>query len=144
MRSARAILLGREQPAVQRRDAHDREVAVSDLANRHRDRLADAGEVLACVADGRHHGEGFILIAPILVVGIGDGDRFRVLLEGFTDEQDAVRLLSRVGDRAEQHGMDHAEDRRIRPNAERDRQDRNDSEAGMPPHGAQGAPDILP
>src|ERR1044072_3806905 len=76
----------------------------------------DRAEAAALGTEIEHVGQRFTLA------------RIRTTLSRAPDIYELLRM--RIGQGAQQHGIDHAEDRAVGANAERERRDRNDAEAG--------------
>src|ERR1700760_1126710 len=87
---------------------------------------ANAGEAEIVTARGGHGREGVVLLLPILKVRIRDRAAIEVRLALVQDDQ---LLRMRKRQRVEQHPIYDGEDRRVRANAQRQRQHGDDGEA---------------
>src|SRR5262249_42564605 len=81
-------------------------------------RVAVAGEIHAQLLPRRHAGEG-ARVAPI-VLEVQDGHRLRAAV-GAGDLEVVQRVRVAVGEGAQEHGVDHAEDGRARADAQAER-----------------------
>ncbi len=135
-RGLRAIVGRTEQPAQHRPEPHHLEVRAADDTGAYDAGLAEAdhrelddGEV-AERADGLH---ALLEIAELRhrEVGVLDLDARRALAD--VDQT----ILIAIGKRAEQHAANHAEDRGVRADSERQGDDDGDGESLDPGEGAQ-------
>ena len=90
-----------------------------------------------------HGGQGLersVLVAPVDIVRPGHrhaGEQLGLLVQ----KDEAVGVA--VRQRAQEDGVDRAEDRRVRPDAERQREDSHQGEAGVLDEHPQGEAQIL-
>ena len=89
-------------------------------------RLAGASERENVLAKSRYGGKRVVHPSPVEEIGIGNRRMLEVGL-AFIERHEPFRLL--VPERRKQHGIHHAEDSRIRADAQRERENRNDCEA---------------
>ena len=89
--------------------------------------LGDTGKIEADVVDDGHGGEGTALLAPIEKIGIGNGN-VADLFVGFAHEDELRGVFERQ--RAEEDGVDDAEDGGIGADAESESEDGDGGEAG--------------
>ncbi len=89
----------------------------------------------------RHRLEAPALLAPVEEVRRGDMHLLPVLVQ-FPDADDSIRFG--VGERFEQNRIHHAEDRAVRPDSQRERENRDGGEPGIPGERATGVAQILP
>ena len=145
--AARRVLRRQEAPAQRGRDAERREQAGrNDGALRVRGRLAVVGER---EVGRRKSGDPFqrrVPRAPVGEVRVGNRSRgvppgFRVALVPFRNRDEPLRVRERQ--RAQEHGVDHAEHGRVRPDAQRQRQRGDEREHGLPGQRAQAVAKIL-
>ena len=86
--------------------------------------------------------ENLIALEPIQVIRIGHCARIRCLtLDDSQYLHEAVRFIERES--TPHHGVDHAEDRRVRTDPERQRQQRDRGKPGTPGNEAQGTSGVL-
>ena len=120
------VVFGREPAAERRLDAEQREVVAGDHLRRDLLRLGPAAPVQLREGERRHPGEHLVLVAEVLVVEMRERQVARVALVEHEDRHQPVRLGH--GHRLQQDDVDHAEDRGVRADAEREGERRDDGE----------------
>src|SRR5262245_3386501 len=121
---------GEKPPSHDRFDAEQWKEAGGYSGGRDLPRLAVAGQIEGARFDRGHLLKDLILRPPISVVArsrayMKEADERRL----FPNHHQSVRLAIRR--RLEQNGIDHTENSRVRADAERQRQNRHNSEAGI-------------
>ena len=130
----RLFLLGGKPTAVRYRNTQKGEEVGRDARAAKPFRLAIAGQIAFPGPQGAHRREGRICFAP-LEVGLDRHRQARELAAALRyhhlDAVDLVRLGIRK--RLQQDGIDDAEDRRVRADPERERDDRSRRKSGLLP-----------
>ena len=133
--AVRQILTLREGAPRDWRHAEDLEVVRRDPKRLHGlGRIARADVHRKCAEIVQGHGVEHIVLPPRHVLG----DRIRIADTGVKlapELHDPVGL--RIGQRLEEHGVDHREDRGVGADAEGQRRQRNGGERGVPTHRTQ-------
>ena len=129
LRAVRFRILRRERAADYRQDAQCGERPIGDRDRAHLFRRLFPGDGYGILAPDSHIRKGPILFAEDEVVGRGERDLFEVDIGRCLPEGDQ-RLWFRIGQRFEKDAIDHAEDGAISADADRDREDRHQSEHG--------------
>jgi hypothetical protein len=138
--AARSLLVRAEAAAEPRPDAHHLEEVGRDDHALAPLRLLALPQVEVDAAHGRHAGEDAVLRAQVDEVGRRHAaDRASPL--GPDDHQ---ALVVEERQRTQQHGVDHVEDRDVRADAERKREDGDRAEAGVAAQHAQREGGVLP
>ena len=140
------VLLASEWPAQQRLDAEGREQtprADGALDSFRHEAALGATQVELILAFGGHRREAVALRLPVQEIGECCGTRSSAFLYygPFKQQDQLVRL--RVRQVLEQRCIDDAEDARIRSNAERQREERDQHKARRFPERAPGITDVL-
>jgi hypothetical protein len=139
-RPAGAVLFGPEDAPACRADAENGKDVGGHEARPDALGCVAAGEIAAAGGE-RAHALERAAQRPV----VGDlrlrQPRRRPPLPVVPDHHHPLRL--RVRERAEEDAVDDAEDRRVRPDAQRQRQHRHGREAGAPTEGAPGVADVL-
>ncbi len=142
------LLLRSERAADDRLLAERREDARGDLAPVDTLRLArGAARALSAAQDevrpvvAHQRLEDAVLVPHVLEVRDGEA-HLRHLLGPLGQEHQPLRL--RVGQRPQQDGVDHAEDRGVGADPERERRDRDEREARRLPERARGEANVPP
>ncbi len=138
---ALAVFLRQEIASQKWADAEEREEARRNVFAREVLGFAGPGEVEVIAAEGAHIGEGTAFAAPIEEIRV----RHRALRElrrGLEDHQQPVRIGIRQ--RLQKHAVHHAENGRVRPDAQRQRQHRDGGEAGVLAQRAESVAKVLP
>ena len=123
-----------EDPALRGRRAEESQVARGDEHAEDAIRRVAAGEIHALPAKDTHVVEGAILRPPVDVVRVHDAVAALCALDA-PDGDHAVAV--RIGQRTKQDGVHHREDRRVRADAERQRE-RGDDRECRPAHESPG------
>ena len=141
LRGGRPIVAGDEGAAQQRSQPEDVEVLIRDAESSDLHRCIERGNRGGGESDGGHRVERRVLRFPVEIVqrrhGIGLSGH-RAL---FLDEHDPVRILVRK--RTEKHAFHRAEDRRVRPDADRERQDGDRHESRRAAQRPNGVAQVL-
>ena len=134
------VLLRGEAASAKGRDAERREHVRADVADRHALGLAVARQVRLAIAPGGHFGQRRRPAAVVEDFSLGDP---RLVERGpaAPDHDGAIRVAPRQ--RSQQDGVDDAEDRGVRADAERERQHGDGGERGIPRKRADAEPEIL-
>ena len=140
-RGAVALVFGRGEAASRdRRDANGRQEIRRDETDEHALRLAVAGEVRGAAGVRRKRGEDVALVGVVGCLGRRKPG-LRPVRPMIPDHHQPVRLS--VGQRLEQHRIQHAEHRRVCADAERNCQHRSGGESGLVPKPAPGVRGVL-
>src|SRR5439155_7007449 len=140
-----AIFLGEKRAAQQRGTTQHRKQTGGSMHSRYFHNLIAQDELeVAAVpagADG-HFGKHRILSAPVQVVWATDALLLNpALCSSLPQSHQSIRL--RVGQRLEQYFIDDAKDRRVRSDAEREREHGHGGEAGILQQLAKGEFEII-
>ena len=141
-RRARHVIAGHERPAGRDRNAEHLEETGRDLDRSHELGPSSAGQCHSARRERRDGVKAGALQFPRFVIGVG-GDVFPIagLLVRRPDQHEAVGV--REGQRAQQHRIHHAEDRRVDANAKAERQDGGHRERWTFPKDAHGKTEVL-
>ncbi len=123
-------LFAREPAPLRRIDAEQREeIRIHPCAD-HPLRLFIAGDVVITRAVSREMREALIALLPFAVIG-HRGAYISRAARHIHRQQPRQLFRFRIWQRTQQHGIDDAEDRRVRADAQRQREDGNQGESGI-------------
>ena len=139
------VVAGCEEPSGERAYAEDGEEVGRDVRRRDRFRLSRTGQRHAVGGQDRHLLEDVVLRLPVEVVRRRDAEGLHagedVLRRNVRHDDEAVRVGIREG--LQEDGVDDAEDRRVRADAEREDADRHGRKARVLPQHAERVSDVL-
>src|SRR5205085_696260 len=136
------VLIVREPAADQGLDAERREKTGGNDLRLHLDRIAGAGKIQARLPDRRQFIKRAAALLPIEKICRGDHVLMLGMLgEAFPDHDDAIGVG--VIERAQEHAIDHAEDRGVRADSKGQRDHGGEGEAGFFEKGTQPVTQIL-
>ena len=127
-RSTDLVFTWRKVAPEDRVHTYGREKIRGDEARTHLLSLANASKAEVDAASNGHRGKTAIVSLPVAKIGIGDGAKFEV---GFAFVHRDELLRMRVGQRVEEHTVDNREDGSVGADAEGQREDRDEREAGI-------------
>src|SRR5205823_795807 len=135
-RAAAPIVLGGEEAPRFGADAERREVVAAHPQPARQPQLAAVREVEAGRSPGEDAGEALLTIADLLPQGTREIGAASTEIAGAAvgrsgDAHLGELARARHRQRAQAHGVQELEDRRVRADAERERENRDDGEAGV-------------
>ncbi len=139
-----AILFGGEDAAQRGLHPEHGEIRPGDELRGHPLRLRPVGQVRGGREAAEHAAEDLVVPAQVLVQRVGEGVEAPVaaVVAAFHSESDQLlRVLD--GQAAQQHLVEQGEDRGVGPDADGQREDRHQGEAGRLEKPPEGVPDVL-